>query len=132
MLPAEGGCFCGAVRYRVSEAPRVSVICHCESCRKVAGSPSLAWVCFAGSAFTWVRGQPRSYSSSPGVERTFCERCGTPLTYATAHRPSDVDVTTGSLDEPGAFPPTREIWLEDRIAWEALDESRSAHSRSSA
>ena len=132
MPQVEGGCFCGAVRYRLSESPRVSVICHCQSCRRAAGSPSVAWITLPATAFAWLGAAPRSYESSSGVLRTFCERCGTPLTYATQRRPAEIDVTTATLDDPNAYPPTREIWLEDRIEWESLDEERSAHQRSSA
>ena len=40
----EGGCLCGAVRYRISGSPLSSVNCHCESCRRASGAPAVAWI----------------------------------------------------------------------------------------
>jgi hypothetical protein len=126
MTDMEGGCLCSAVRYRVRGEPLHSAICHCKSCRKAAGSPSVAWVTFRRSDFQLLSGSPRVFSSSPGVLRTFCAHCGTPLTYESETAQGSVDVTTLSLDEPELFPPNREVWVQHRISWEPLD-SRLAH-----
>lgn len=126
MADSEGGCLCSAVRYRISGAPSYSVICHCTSCRKASGAQSVAWLTFERKNFSWLKGAPRSYSSSPGVTRTFCDRCGTPLTYENRGNADTLDVTTASTDDPASFPPTMEVWLEHRIVWEAVD-GRIAH-----
>jgi hypothetical protein len=121
MLDVEGGCLCGVVRYRVKGTPMASVICHCTSCRKAAGAPSVAWVTFPAAQFEWTRGEPRSHRSSTPVLRTFCDRCGTPLTYAHASRPQEIDLTTLSLDDPTLFPPRQEVWMQERVVWEAAN-----------
>ena len=69
------------------------------------------------------------FESSPGVERGFCARCGTSLTYRRANRPGLFDVTTASLDDPEAFPPTKEIWVEERLSWEAGNPSLPQYAR---
>ena len=114
---ATGGCLCGAVRYRVSGPPRALSLCHCASCRRAAGGPSLAWAIFPEDKVDILSGEITVFESSPGVTRGFCARCGTSLTYARANRPGLFDVTTGSLDDPGAFAPTKEIWTEERLSW---------------
>ena len=118
---ATGGCLCGAIRYRVSGPPRATSLCHCDSCRRATGGPSLAWAIFDEDKVEITRGQLAVYASSPGVERGFCAACGTSLTYARANRPGLFDVTTASLDDPEAFPPTKEIWTEERLSWEAAN-----------
>ena len=127
----EGGCLCGAVRYRITSAPTALVVCHCRSCRRAAGAPSLAWAIFRATDFAFIRGEPAKFTSSPGVERGFCADCGTTLTYADADRPEVADVTTATFDNPDAFAPTKEIWLEEKIAWEAVDHARARYPRSS-
>lgn len=117
MTCIEGGCLCGNVRYVSDGAPKGSMICHCRSCRKAAGSPAVAWVTFRPGAFSFTRGTPGVFHSSPGVTRTFCPECGTPLTYAHDERADDLDVTTCSLDDPEAFPPTHHAWLRHTLAW---------------
>ena len=116
----EGGCFCGAVRYRITAAPLTTSICHCRSCRRAAGAQSVAWLVVARSAFS-LSDSARTFRSSPGVERTFCPTCGTSLTYSHDSSRATIDVTTASLDEPERAAPAREIWLEDRLGWEPLD-----------
>lgn len=127
----EGGCLCGAIRYRVTAAPTALLVCHCRTCRRAAGAPSLAWAVFRASDFAFTSGKPATFASSPGVERGFCGRCGTTLTYADADRPDVADVTTATLDNPDAFVPTKEIWLEEKIGWEAVDHARARYPRSS-
>lgn len=127
----EGGCLCGAIRYRATGAPTALLVCHCRSCRGASGAPSLAWAIFRASDFAFVSGKPATFKSSPGVERGFCARCGTTLTYASADHPEVADVTAATLDHPDRFAPTREIWLEEKIAWEAVDHARVRYPRSS-
>ena len=127
----EGGCLCGAVRYRVTSAPRALVVCHCRTCRRAAGAPSLAWAIFPAANFAFTKGKPTVFVSSPGVERGFCNRCGTTLTYVGTDRLDLADVTTATLDNPDAFAPDKEIWLEEKIGWEAVDHARARYPRSS-
>lgn len=121
MMETMGGCLCGAIRYRVTGAPQATSLCHCNSCRRATGGPSLAWVIFDEDKVEIIKGRLAIYESSPGVERGFCGRCGTSLSYRRANRPGLFDFTTISLDDPDAFPPDKEIWIEDKVAWETLD-----------
>jgi Uncharacterized conserved protein len=129
---AEGGCLCKAIRYRIRGAPLVRSYCHCRSCRLAAGAPSVAWIVIGRSNFSFVLGNPQRYRSSPAVVRTFCGQCGTPLTYQHDESPATIDVTTATLDAPEAFPPTREVWLENRIAWQPLNDGLQHFLRGSA
>ena len=113
----EGGCLCGAVRYRATGEPANSMICHCRTCRRAAASPVVAWVTFAIAKFQFTSGRPVQFSSSPPVRRSFCGSCGTPLTYEHSDSPSTIDITTCSLDDQQSFPPTHHSWLSDDIAW---------------
>jgi hypothetical protein len=117
----EGGCLCGAVRYRFAGVPKGSGLCHCRSCRKAAGAPAVAWITVALADFAFTAGKPVRFRSSPQVERTFCGACGTPLTYHHDEETGTIDVTTVSLDAPERFPPTKEIWLDHRIPWMATN-----------
>ena len=121
MNGTEGGCLCGAVRFRVTDTPLSSIICHCRTCRRASGAPSVAWLTVARSDFTVLSGVPTEFTSSAGVTRSFCSICGTPLTYKSDQNPDIIDVTTVSLDDPSLVPPTREVWLEHKLSWEATN-----------
>ena len=114
---AAGGCLCGDIRYRITAAPLITSYCHCRSCRLATGAPAAAWVILPLGGLVFDQGTPVEFTSSPGRLRTFCGRCGTSLTYERVDRPDSIDIHTATLDDPGAFPPAREIWLEDKIAW---------------
>ena len=120
---AEGGCLCGSVRYRVTGDTTARSLCHCRSCRLASGAPSVAWAVFRATDFAFVKGQPARFESSPGVVRTFCSQCGTPLTYQSESRPQAIDVTTVTLDDADSFAPTKEIWLAERLSWERANEA---------
>lgn len=119
---AEGGCLCGAIRYRIKGEPIARSICHCRSCRLASAAPSVAWVTVALSGYEITAGKPSVYRSSPPVARTFCGRCGSPLTYHHDDDLDTIDVTTVTLDDPERFAPTYELWLQDKLAWETLNE----------
>jgi len=119
----QGGCLCRSIRYRVTGIPLAQSRCHCRSCRLAAGAPSVAWIVVNCSDFTFTADAPVRFHSSPSVVRTFCGKCGTPLTYQHEESPDTIDVTTATLDAPEQFPPMREIWLEHRLDWEPLNET---------
>lgn len=130
MRKHEGGCFCGAVRYEISAEPKSLVHCHCVDCRRASGASSLAWVIIPTEGFRWLSGEPKTFASSPRVTRTFCGNCGTPLTYRYESS-ANIDVTTASLDDPNPFGPIKEIWVEQRLGWDVLDEELPHFARSS-
>lgn len=123
----EGGCLCGAIRYRITGTARSSVICHCASCRRASGAPTVAWLTVDRDRFEVLRGAARAFHSSPGVIRRFCADCGSALTYENSKSPLTIDITSASLDDPGAFPPTAEVWLAHKISWQAARADLSQH-----
>ena len=127
----EGGCLCGGVRYRVSGEPLAATLCHCRSCRRASGGVTVAWAVFEKHAFEWLQGEPAEYSSSPGIYWRHCAKCGSLVGYRRDSRPNHIDITTATLDDPGIFPPTVEIWVGDKIAWEALHPDLPKNLRSS-
>lgn len=127
----EGGCLCGAIRYRISGPSTASILCHCRTCCKASGSPAVAWLTVAKQDFSLVRGSPSEFHSSPPVTRTFCASCGTPLTYMNPDRPGEIDVTTCSLDDPAAFPPTYHSWMSHSPHWLRFGDDLPVYDRSS-
>ncbi|HTE43291.1 MAG TPA: GFA family protein [Steroidobacteraceae bacterium] len=113
----EGGCFCGAIRYVVDAKPLGSMICHCKTCRKIAGAMVVPWLTFPLDQFRITRGQPTKFESSPGVHRMHCAACSTTLTYSGPKFPDEVDVVTTTLDDPNAFPPTHHSWVSHDLKW---------------
>ena len=118
-MPA-GGCFCGEVRYRTDAAPFNATLCHCATCRRIAGAVPVAWFSVPAAAFAFTAGEPVRFASSACVERTHCGRCGTTLTYRTDSSPDEIDVTIASLDEPDAVPPRDHTQADGALAWDVI------------
>lgn len=112
-----GGCMCGAVRYEASGESFHQTLCHCVDCRRASGAPALAWFSVRKDALRWTRSAPAVNPSSPGVERLFCARCGTQLTWHSDGVPDEIDVTTCSLDDPDALPPADHTFYAQRVRW---------------
>jgi len=123
----KGGCFCGQVRYEAGGRPFHSTICHCSTCRRVAGAPMVAWFTVPRAEYRVVAGTPTRFASSERAERTFCPRCGTPLTFEGKVNPDEVDITTVSLDEPEAMPPEDHTWTSDKLSWVKLRDGLPAY-----
>ena len=128
--PLSGGCLCGAIRFSCAMPQSPAAYCHCTSCRRAAGAHVVAWFTVPASSLVFTQGQPAIYRSTPPVERGFCERCGTQLTYRNETWPDHVDVTVGSLDAPDRVPPADHIWMEDAAGWDRPGDGLPCHARS--
>jgi hypothetical protein len=116
-LPLEGGCLCGAVRYRITAAPHDAGYCHCRMCQRSAGAPVVPWLVMASDGFAWTRGEPAVYRSSAAMERLFCPTCGSQVAARAPAAPHLVEVTLATLDDPEAVRPDHHIWTASRIGW---------------
>jgi hypothetical protein len=127
--PLCGGCQCGAVRYVIAAPPRRHSLCCCVDCRRSAGAPIVGWASVAEAALT-ITGRTAGYNSSGDIERAFCPRCGTGLFYRSASLfPGEVDVSSGTLDDPNALPPTEVIQVADAPTWWETIGSLPRHAR---
>ena len=114
--PSEGGCLCGSVRYKFIGTPKSVSICHCQSCRLASGAPSVSWLVVSRSRFM-LSGELSTFQSSAHVLRSFCIRCGTPVSYEHQDAPNEIELTTATLCKPERFPPWREIWVSEKLPW---------------
>lgn len=120
MIGHEGGCHCGAIRYRVSGEPEHVALCHCTDCRKSSGAPMVAWAAFTEESFALTNGEPRTFNSSGASMRSFCPDCGTGLFFRNeTFLPGLVDIQTATLDDPDAVRPQAHIQTAERIGWMA-------------
>lgn len=96
-------------------------------CRRGSAAAFVMWCSVAAGDLVYTRGTPPRRVSSPGVERTFCAACGTPLTYRRRDRAADVDVTACSLDDPMAVTPEDHGWTQRPLGWVRLADGLPRH-----
>ena len=117
----EGGCLCGAVRFKCEGEPINVRICHCRNCQKAMGSPFFARALFEQSAIT-IEGETAGYPSSEQLDRVFCPRCGTRLFSWRKVGHSRAGVALAAFDDRNAFAPTDHMWVTEKMAWVRLDD----------
>lgn len=126
----EGGCHCGAVRYRIEGDAVTHALCHCTDCRRHAGAPMVSWTMYPSAAVQLIKGQPKTYASSEHGRRQFCADCGTGLFYTnTQQLPGLMDVQSATYDDPAAVPPQAHIQVAERIPWMATAHELPAFER---
>ena len=114
-MTREGGCLCGAVRFKAEGEPINVRICHCRNCQKAMGSPFFARALFDQRALT-VEGETARYASSEALERVFCKACGTRL-FSWRTNGTVAGVALAAFDDRNAFAPTEHIWVSEKIDW---------------
>lgn len=117
MLEIHGHCMCSAVTFTASEKPIWTVVCHCSDCRRSAGNALAVFAIFKESSFSLIKGELKSFESSPGVQRSFCPQCGTPIAYRSARIPKEIHVLIGALDQPEDYPPQMEVYCQEQLPW---------------
>lgn|SRR6185437_626882 len=127
----EGGCACGAVRYRLESEPFDTGWCHCTICRRVSGAPALVFSTVPAGDFVLIRGAEAvgTIALTDFGRRRFCTRCGTPLTIEVDHQPETIDFSVSTLDNPAAVAPGFHIFRASRVAWFETADDLPRHER---
>ena len=119
----DGGCLCGAVRFRAVGIPKWILWCHCQSCRKHSGAPASVFVSFEHAAVTVTKGEITKFNSSPGVQRGFCARCGSPLTCENELYPTEAHFHVGAFDRAFDLKPSGHLFREEQLPWVHLTDT---------
>jgi hypothetical protein len=64
-----------------------------------------------------TKGEITKFSSSPGVQRGFCARCGSTLTCESERLPAKTHFHVGASDQAERLQPMRHIFPEERLPW---------------
>jgi hypothetical protein len=119
-MAISGGCLCGAIHYTSTAEPVMAAVCHCRDCQRFTGSAFGALVAVSKDALK-IEGALKTFSSSGGsgkpILRHFCPECGSSIAEEPAVLPGLVLLNVGTLDEPAAMAPTRQIFCDDALPW---------------
>ena len=125
-MEVEGGCYCGAVRYRAEGDSVFNAQCHCRECQYLTGGSPNMFMAMPAAGFSYTKGAPNSFTRSDlddPVTREFCGECGTPLTTKAPGMADAVIVKIGSMDDPSQFPgPQVAIFCIDKQSFHCVPE----------
>ena len=125
-IPAEGGCSCGAVRYRLTSEPLFTHCCHCLNCQRQTGSAFVINLLIEADRLDLIAGDPqpvdvpRDDGSAQRIYR--CANCQVAV-FSEYGRPEIKFVRGGTLDEPSQVTPDVHIYTRSKVPWIALPES---------
>jgi hypothetical protein len=122
----EGGCSCGAIRYRLTSEPLFVHCCHCLNCQRQTGSAFVVNLLIEADRVELLAGQPHAIDvprdEGLGMQRIHrCPACEIAV-YSQYTYPDALFVRAGTLDDPSWVRPDVHIFTRSKAPWVILPE----------
>lgn len=126
-FPAEGGCDCRAVRYRMETPPLFVHCCHCRWCQRESGASFALNAMIESDRVTALAGPPELVQTpSASGSGQLIARCPTCRIAVWSHYagagPVVKFVRIGTLDNPDLLPPDIHIFTASKQPWVVIPE----------
>lgn len=123
--PIEGGCACGAVRYRSDSEVEFAFHCHCRKCQRATGAGHAAAFAVDRRSVK-LTGEIRLYEAPADngapTYSGFCPNCGSPILSKTSRFPDRLYFHAATLDDPAQFAPQFVVYEENALPWDPVPE----------
>jgi hypothetical protein len=122
----EGGCACGAVRYRLEDAPMFVHCCHCLDCQRQTGSAFVLNALIEADRISLLKGETTAVRmpTDSGLPHDIfrCRSCQTAVWSEYGGRAQLRFLRVGTLDDPAALKPDVHIYTRSKLPWVTLPE----------
>jgi hypothetical protein len=113
----DGGCWCGAVRYRVADAFLYAANCHCSRCRAATGSAFKPFAGIERDKLELTAGRDALLVvGDDDLNDTRCASCGS-LLFSVVRDGAYVHVALGSLADAPSIRPGEHIFVGSKAPW---------------
>ena len=123
-FPVEGGCQCGAVRYRLKASPLSVYNCHCKDCQRYSGAGWSMSMVVRDDDFELLSGAVAQYArkadSGNIIVMNFCAHCHGWI-WNDLPLPGIKVARAGTLDDMNWARPVGNIWTDSKAAWAEID-----------
>lgn len=120
----DGGCECGAVRYRMSAKPIFVNCCHCRDCQKITGSAFAINALIEADQIGVSKGV-ENLSTVEGVTR--CNRCSSLLWAEHRNFGGGIKfLRVGTLDEAETILPDAHFFVRSKHHWVKIPQGVAA------
>ena len=116
-LPAEGGCRCGKVRLRITEAPVLTMACHCTGCQRMSSSAFSLSAAIPTAGFEVTEGEPVIGGLHGEARHYFCGYCMSWMFTRMEGLDWFVNLRPTMLDAPHWFSPYLETYTSEKLPW---------------
>ena len=121
-----GGCACGALRYRMHAAPMFVHCCHCKDCQRQTGTAFVLNALIEADRIELESGSPTPHTmpTDSGRPHTVfrCPDCGTAVWSEYGGLKTLRFIRVGTLDDPTELPPDVHIYIRSKLPWITLPE----------
>ncbi len=119
-----GNCLCGGIQFRIDAELAPIQVCHCSQCRKAQGTPFATNTPVSTDAFHLMSGAEllTVFESSPGKQRVFCSRCGSPIYSKKDALPGVLRVRAGLINEALSVRPEAHFYTASKANWWTIDD----------
>ena len=128
-IEREGGCACGAVRYRLKSEPLFVHCCHCLNCQRQTGSAFVVNLLIESDRVELLAGDPEPTDvprDDGSAQRIFrCPSCQIAV-YSEYGYSGVRFVRGGTLDDPTGITPDVHIYTRSKVGWVTLPVSAPA------
>jgi hypothetical protein len=120
--PIRGRCLCGGFQFEILGPIGEVRLCHCDLCRRANGTAFSANARIPLERYRVIAGEDllSGYESSPGAQRSFCSRCGSPVFARVAIDPNHIRIRLGTLDREADAEITAHVWVGSKARWDRL------------
>lgn len=126
VLPIEGGCRCGAVRFAISKPPLLASACHCTGCQHMTASAFSLTLTVPADGFAIAKGETVIGGlHGAEVHHHHCDHCKSWVFSRAEGMDWFVNVRAALLDDASWFAPYMEVWTSERLPWATTGAARS-------
>lgn len=125
-----GSCLCNRVKFEIREFLPQATHCHCSMCRKFHGAAYASFASATLSNFRWLEGldSHKSYTAENGTVRTFCNHCGSSLTFTSPKASGKrIAIALGTIDGDVPVTPNAHIYVRSAANWTVLTDDLPKH-----
>jgi hypothetical protein len=118
----QGSCWCGGVRFRVTEPFLSAAFCHCTSCKRISGGVGTANGRVRSEWIVVDEGREllTTYQPDEGSAKTFCSVCGSNLFGGGWPESEEVSVRLTAIETPFEERPQAHNYVRSVAPWETL------------
>jgi len=114
-LPWSASCMCGQVQMRITQAPLISMACHCRGCQKLTSGPYSLTLMLPKPGFEVEGATEIGALHRPDMQHHFCSKCKNWVYSDGARIPGLVNFRSTMLEDASWVVPYLESYVSEKL-----------------
>lgn len=112
-----GHCRCGEIQFEVTDAPLITMACHCTGCQRMTASAYSLSELHPSAAFRVTAGEPVLGGLRADTKHYFCPDCKSWLFSRPDGVGDFVNVRATMMEDVRSFSPFIEFYTDEMLPW---------------